>query len=93
MIEEIDEEALPRQPNHNSQQDEFKIEYDILLSPSYSIPVLYFSVRDSNSQLVIEIERIYLLLVPEVYQSQMRHVGIVGGLSMAVSRPRHHPST
>lgn len=89
MIEEIDEEALPRQINHNSRQDSFEINYDILLSPSYSVPVLYFLVRDSNGRLVTGIENVYVLLVPEVYRNQMRDVGIMGGLSMAVSSLKH----
>lgn len=89
MMEEIDEEALPRQADRGSQKHDFHIEYDLLLSPSYFVPVLYFSVRDSKGQLMTELEMIYILLVPQVYRSQMRDVGIMGGLSMAVSSLRH----
>ncbi|TID27900.1 autophagy-related protein Atg10 [Venturia nashicola] len=88
MIEETDEEALPRLDNRVSQQDEYKVQYDIFLSPSYSVPVLYLTVRDSSGRLLTDVETVYLLLVPEVYRRQMRHVGVMGGLSMA-----NHPVT
>ncbi|QDS72576.1 hypothetical protein FKW77_000907 [Venturia effusa] len=88
IVEEFDEEALPRQAHGHERQKEFTIEYDIFLSPSYAVPILYFLVRDGDGQWFTDVEKIYLLLVPEVHRHQMRDVGIMGGLSMA-----NHPIT
>lgn len=85
------QEALTRQTHRDPQQDTFEVEYEILLSPSYSVPVLYFAIRDSTGQTVTDIELVHTLIVPEVYRSQVRDVGVMGGLSMAVSRFRALP--
>jgi ubiquitin-like-conjugating enzyme ATG10 len=77
--------------NSDSKRVVFEIEYEVLLSPSYYIPVLYFSVRDSSGQMVTEIEQIYALIVPAIYRSQMQSIGVMGGLSMAVSKSEDIP--
>ena len=65
-----------------------RIEYDILLSPSYRVPVLYFRIRDGCTQLVTDIDVVYNYLVPSVHREQLHDVGIIGGISMAVSYSR-----
>jgi ubiquitin-like-conjugating enzyme ATG10 len=62
-----------------------RIEYDILLSPSYRVPVLYFRIRDRCTQPVTDVDVVYDCHVPPVYREQLHDVGIIGGISMAVS--------
>jgi ubiquitin-like-conjugating enzyme ATG10 len=60
------------------------VHYDILLSPSYRVPVLYFSVYDSAHNPIRNMGRVYDLIVPQGYKEQIHTVGVIGGLSMAV---------
>ena len=62
-----------------------RIEYEILLSPSYRVPVLYFRIRDGRTQLITDVDVVYNRIVPQVYREQLHDVGIIGGISMAVS--------
>ena len=66
----------------------FRIEYEILLSPSYRVPVLYFRIYDGRTQLITDVDVVYNCLVPSVYCEQLHDVGIIGGISMAVSCSR-----
>lgn len=85
ILEDIDDEALPRETHRDPTENVFETQYDILLSPSYSVPVLYFCVREADGQLVTDLDRIYVLLVPELLRGQLRDVGVMGGISIAVS--------
>lgn len=62
-----------------------RIEYEILFSPSYRVPVLYFRIQDGRSQLITDVDVVYNCLVPLVYREQLHGVGIIGGISMTVS--------
>lgn len=87
-IEQIDEEELvPMPPESNcregaeAENDALTATYDIVLSPSYSVPVLHFSVRTARGKLVTELDTIYDHLVPRLFKNQVLGVGIMGGIS------------
>lgn len=87
------QEALVRaiEPNASLQ-----VEYDIVLSPTYQVPVLHFMLRWTNQKgPVVGIDSVYQYLVPDQYRKQLKSVGIMGGISFDVgarvlgSRPLH----
>ncbi|PGG96632.1 hypothetical protein AJ79_09505 [Helicocarpus griseus UAMH5409] len=82
-----DPEELIRQPCYNSK---LTVEYNILLSPTYQVPILYFFLRNNNNPSVKGpeglLDVVYKHLVPAQYRSELRDVGIMGGLSLG-----HHP--
>lgn len=84
-FEEIDEEALQlRVPaNHG-----LMVEYDIVLSPTYQVPVLYFRIRDAGCALPLSIDTLYRYVIPEQFKSQVESFGIIGGITMT-----EHPVT
>lgn len=57
------------------------VEYNILLSPVYRVPVLYFFLHG----VPCTIETLYEHLVPAHSKGQAQDVGIMGGISMSVS--------
>lgn len=59
------------------------IEYHIILSPTYRVPVLYFFLHNLSIQRTSSIDAIQLL-VPEHLKSGIKDIGVIGGISMAV---------
>ncbi|KAK2871924.1 hypothetical protein FQN49_002701 [Arthroderma sp. PD_2] len=83
---EIDDpEALVRQP---ASIQKYEVEYNITLSPTYQVPVLYFFLRDGPSCRPNELDRVYDLLIPAQFRSELREVGVMGGISIT-----NHPIT
>ncbi|KAI2715996.1 hypothetical protein DTO012A7_3483 [Penicillium roqueforti] len=77
------QEALVRAKPHPSLQ----IDYDILLSPTYQVPVLYFGLRWHNHG-PLGLEEVYQYVVPERYRQELKSVGVMGGISMG-----YHPGS
>lgn len=76
------QEALVREPEPSTF---LQVEYDIALSPTYQVPVLYFMLRWANDGgPVIGLESVYQYLVPDQYRKQLKNVGIMGGISFDV---------
>ncbi|KAJ5973994.1 hypothetical protein N7481_011204 [Penicillium waksmanii] len=73
------QEALVRTDGH----PKLHIEYEILLSPTYQVPVLYFVLHWDN-QGPIGLDAVYRYLVPESYRKQLKNVGVMGGISFGV---------
>ncbi|KKZ64820.1 hypothetical protein EMCG_09267 [[Emmonsia] crescens] len=70
-----------------------QVEYNIMLSPTYQVPILYFFVHNviNNSNISAKgpeglLDIVYNRLVPTQYRSELKDVGIMGGLSIG-----HHP--
>jgi hypothetical protein len=61
------------------------IEYDIIFSPSYKVPTLYFTVRDALGRPLTELEAVLSHVVPMSESGPLQDVGVVGGLSVSVS--------
>ncbi|TQB71664.1 hypothetical protein MPDQ_007379 [Monascus purpureus] len=81
---EDDPEALARTADPDPY---FQVEYDILLSPTYQVPVLYFVLRGSRAG-PVGIETVYQYLVPDQYKNEVKSVGVLGGISMG-----YHPES
>ncbi|CAI7673494.1 unnamed protein product [Penicillium viridicatum] len=78
-----DPEALVRAKSQPSLQ----IDYDILLSPTYQVPVLYFGLRWHNHG-PLGLDEVYQYVVPERYRQELKSVGVMGGISMG-----YHPDS
>lgn len=76
--EEEDEEALvvPHPPTP-------LIHYDILLSPTYRVPTLYFHISDPLHRFPPTMSTLYAHLVAPAYVDQTKDVGVVGGITVA----------
>jgi ubiquitin-like-conjugating enzyme ATG10 len=60
--------------------------YEIHLHPTYQVPALWFTLHDlPNGERGFDLEAVYRYLVPSEYKSRMREMGVVGGISAAVS--------
>ncbi|KAJ5961067.1 uncharacterized protein N7479_008217 [Penicillium vulpinum] len=71
-----------------------QIDYDILLSPTYQVPVLYFGLRWHNHG-PLGLDEVYQYVVPERYRQELKSFGVMGGISMGVgafSEPRDKSS-
>ncbi|KAJ5468661.1 Autophagy-related protein 3 [Penicillium sp. IBT 31633x] len=68
-------------------QPSIQIDYDIVLSPTYQVPVLYFSPRWHNHG-PLGLDEVYQYLVPEQYRQEVKSVGVMGGISMG-----YHPDS
>lgn len=74
--EDHDEEAIIK----ISQDDSFvNVHYDILLSPSYRVPVVYMTVSPA-----LPLSHFFDLVVPHHFRDVMRELGVMGALSMTV---------
>lgn len=63
------------------------VEYSILLSPTYRVPVLYIHLRDLPPTGPTGIDAAYQYLVPQRSQPELLAEGVMGGLSMTVREP------
>ncbi|KAJ5774625.1 hypothetical protein N7457_009521 [Penicillium paradoxum] len=81
--EDDDPEALVRA----HAQPGLQIDYDILLSPTYQVPILYFSPR-WHSHGPLGLDEVYQYVVPEQYRQELKSVGVIGGISMG-----YHPDS
>ncbi|KAJ6113705.1 Atg10p [Penicillium sp. IBT 18751x] len=65
-----------------------QIDYDIVLSPTYQVPVLYFTLRWHHHQGPLGLETVYQYVVPEQYRKELKTVGVLGGISFG-----YHPQS
>ncbi|KAL2368524.1 hypothetical protein RJ035_000882 [Blastomyces gilchristii] len=85
------QEELIRQPRCSSK---LQVEYNIMLSPTYQVPILYFflhNINNNSSDISAKgpdslLDVVYNCLVPAQHRSVLKDVGIMGGLSIG-----HHP--
>ncbi|KAM5484184.1 hypothetical protein McanCB56680_002793 [Microsporum canis] len=91
-VEADDPEALIRQPILHHKHE---VEYNIILSPTYQVPVLYFFLRDGPPCRPNELERMYNMLVPAQFRSELREIGVMGGISITLieNNNKNHPIT
>ncbi|PGH07619.1 hypothetical protein GX51_01627 [Blastomyces parvus] len=90
-VDDNDPEELIRQPGCSTK---LQVEYNIMLSPTYQVPILYFFLRNINndsSDISAKgpdnpLEVVYSRLVPAQHRSVLKDVGVMGGLSIG-----HHP--
>ena len=60
------------------------VEYHVLLSLTYRVPVLYFALRDTVGSVISKIDEVYQSLVPDEHRNIMQNSGVIGAISMAV---------
>jgi len=77
-------DTLPQ--NHN-QSESLILDFSILLSPTYCVPVLWFSCRRGSGNKSLGLDEVYASLIPATSQASLRNVSVMGGISMAVSQP------
>ncbi|CEN61530.1 hypothetical protein ASPCAL08184 [Aspergillus calidoustus] len=78
---EEDLETLVRAANT---YDNLQVDYDIILSDTYQVPVLYFVLRQADK--LLGMDEVYRYLVPSQYRENIQGVGIMGGISFG-----YHP--
>jgi ubiquitin-like-conjugating enzyme ATG10 len=81
---------LPHQEHGKIADTLLAVTYDVLLSPSYCVPVLHFSVNDSTGGPIIDLASVYPDVVPSSYRSQVRDMGVIGAISMTVNERHAH---
>jgi ubiquitin-like-conjugating enzyme ATG10 len=78
--EDDDEEVLSRpmrlQPTRH---------YDIVLSPTYRVPVLHVSISDTQQRYPPTMAVLKAHVIPTQFQAETEHVGIIGGITVTVS--------
>ncbi|KEQ85052.1 hypothetical protein M438DRAFT_318162 [Aureobasidium pullulans EXF-150] len=79
-FEDDDEEAIVKQPQSETI---VTVQYDVLLSPSYRVPVVYMTASPP-----LPVSHFFDLVVPHHFQDAMRETGVMGALSMT-----DHPNT
>ena len=61
------------------------IQYDVVLSTMYRVPVMYFHGCDKVNRRLLSLDETKQLLVPRLLVHQMEEVGIMGAVSYGVS--------
>lgn len=84
VIEDDDQETLIR----DGVEEQLTIDYDIALSTSYRVPVMYFRLREIPHVGPAALDDIYNSLVPHQHQQSLRNDGVMGGISFG-----HHPQS
>lgn len=83
-VHEDDDQEVIEKDTHELQ--EFRVIYDIFLSPTYQVPVLYVRIQNPSDPFH-EFDPSQLLL-PDLLHPQVRHVGVLGAISMTVNMSR-----
>lgn len=60
------------------------IRYDVVLSPSYRVPVLYFNISDTRHRYPPTMETLYSHVIPQAFKAQAEHGGVIGGITVTV---------
>ena len=60
------------------------VEYHVLHSTSYRVPVLYFFFHNLPPSISQSVNYVYEHLVPQQLQSELKSVGVLGGIGMTV---------
>lgn len=77
-------ESLPG--DDGTSHDHAVVEYHIILSPVYRVPVLHFQLNPGSTTSKSSLEAVYNHLVPQQYKSSMSSAGILGSISIG-----YHP--
>ncbi|KAH8693527.1 hypothetical protein BGW36DRAFT_300935 [Talaromyces proteolyticus] len=86
-IQDDDQETLVRNAI-NDESLELTADYDITLSQTYQVPVLYFVVSGIHQSGLAAIDAVYQLLVPDQHKGPLKSSGVMGGISFG-----YHPQS
>lgn len=67
-----------------SNSSRISVHYDVVLSPTYQVPVLYFALSDIQHRYPPTMETLYSHLIPPAMRAQTEHVGVIGGITVTV---------
>lgn len=76
-VEEDDNEALA-----TPRKSPVLIHYDILLSPVYQVPALYFSISDLQHRYPPTMATLYEHLIPSQFKARAEKAGVMGGVTV-----------
>jgi ubiquitin-like-conjugating enzyme ATG10 len=79
-MEEDDDEALQMVAESPA-----VVHYDVVLSPVYRVPVLYFSISDPRHRYSPTMHTLYEHLIPSQFKAQTEAGGVIGGVTVNVS--------
>jgi ubiquitin-like-conjugating enzyme ATG10 len=80
-VEEDDDNEAFRRP----MQSQPISHYDIILSPTYRVPVLYVSISDMQQRYPPTMATLTEHLIPPRFQAETESVGVIGGITITVS--------
>ena len=60
------------------------IQYDVIRSPIYQVPVLYFGIHDPEHRYPPTMTTLYEHLVSPHFRPQAQNAGVIGGITIAV---------
>ena len=80
-LDEDDDEAL-----ETCAETQTLIHYDIFLSPVYRTPVLYINISDPQHRYSPTMATLYSHLIPSYFKAQAENGGVIGGVSITVSK-------
>ena len=63
-----------------------EVEYHIIYSNSYRVPVLYFFLLNLSAGKVASVDLAYDMLVPKHLRNEILSVGVMGAIGMTVSQ-------
>lgn len=78
----VHQQTLTRYPR--SSQKTVIVDFSIILSPTYQVPVLWFTAGQLSLHRPWGLDTVYKHLVPHLQQDRLRQVGVLGGISVAV---------
>ncbi|KAL1972414.1 hypothetical protein VTN31DRAFT_6828 [Thermomyces dupontii] len=90
LLEDEDPEARSRSIQSGPSHHHHVVHYDIILSPTYQVPVMYMTIAGVAVVGPAGMDAIYRYLVPPQYGSSLRSSGVMGGISFGV---REHTLT
>lgn len=73
-----------RRPSRLLQEATILVEFSVLRSSTYQVPVLWFTFNRIPSGVSAGIETVYQYIVPESARSMLGQIGVMGGISIAV---------
>lgn len=73
-----------RRSSMSPAKDTLHVEFSVLWSPTYHVPVLWFTLNHVLPGVPPGVEAVYQYLVPETTRSGLRQIGVIGGISIAV---------
>ncbi|KAL9633922.1 MAG: hypothetical protein Q9164_004405 [Protoblastenia rupestris] len=80
--EDVDDLAIY---NASVKQPVPSVEYHVIHSTSYQVPVLYFFLHNLPTQGPQNIDAVYEYVVPKLHHEALRGLGVLGGIGMIVS--------
>ena len=73
-------------PNSENPPREVRVDYHVLLSHTFQVPVLYFAPMWMDTLEPLTLKELYSILVEKTSQESLEDVGVLGGVSHGVIR-------